>query len=245
MAKITKPKAKEAKEETQIQQILDNPDVLQEQVFGKTQEFADKNKNIISIILGVFVLAVAAVIFYRYQLDKKSIVAEEQLFPAIFLLEKDSTDLALNGDGNFTEGIKSVSEEYSSTDAGNLAAFYAGIAYMKKGEFDNAIASLNDFSSSDLLLQGRAYSLLGDAYMEKKDLGNAISYYKKASDYKPNDQITPAYLVKLGLANELAGKWADAATAYQQIVDKFPKSAEVIEAKKLQSRAATMAKASK
>ena len=77
------------------------------------------------------------------------------MFQAIYYFEADSLDLALNGDGNKL-GFKDISEEYAITQAGNLANFYAGAAYLKQGKFKLALIYLNDFSSDDLL--GRIFS---------------------------------------------------------------------------------------
>jgi Tetratricopeptide repeat. len=65
-----------------------------------------------------------------------------------------------------------------------------------------AIYHLEDFKVNDLLVQPRAYSLMGDAYMEQKDYENAAKYYDKASSYEPNKQFTPIYLMKAGLATK-------------------------------------------
>src|SRR5690606_28229546 len=108
--------------------------------------------------------------------------------------------LALNGKGG-NEGLLSIADNYSNTKAGKLANFYAGVALLKEGNFDEAISRLKNFSSSDLLLQARAYALIGDAYMEKGEFKEAISYYKRAADYKSNQYFTPGYLLKLGLAS--------------------------------------------
>ena len=43
-----------------------------------------------------------------------------------------------------------------------LQIIYAGVSYLKQGKFELARLYLEDFSSSDLLIQARAYSLVGD-----------------------------------------------------------------------------------
>jgi tetratricopeptide (TPR) repeat protein len=51
-----------------------------------------------------------------------------------------------------------------------------GIAYEKKGEFDNAI---REYEAAEKKTP-RAYYYLGNAYFQKKEFGKAESYYKKA-----------------------------------------------------------------
>jgi tetratricopeptide (TPR) repeat protein len=118
------------------------------------------------------------------------------------------------------------------TKAGNLANFYAGASKLKKGDYDGAIAHLDKFSASDLLLQARAYCLTGDAYMQKKDYDNAAKFYKKASEYKANQYTTPFYLFKLGLAYEKKSDWSNAHAAYKRIVDEFRENSDYARAEK-------------
>ena len=77
---------------------------------------------------------------------------------------KDSLfNLALNG-GEGKYGFLDIADEYSSTDAGNLANYYAGMAYLNTGKYKEAISSLEDFSSDDLILAPLAKGAIGDAF---------------------------------------------------------------------------------
>jgi len=68
--------------------------------------------------------------------------------------------------------------------------------------------------------------------MEKEEYSNATTNYEKASSYKPNDQFTPSYLMKLGLSYELSGDAGKAKEAYEELVKEYPQSREVNNAKK-------------
>ena len=103
------------------------------------------------------------------------------MFQAVYYFEKDSLVQALNGDGN-NYGFLEIIDEYGLSDAANLSKFYAGASYLKLGNYENAINYLDEFSSSDLLIQARAYSLIGDAYVDIGDYDNSIYYFKKASN---------------------------------------------------------------
>lgn len=210
--------------------LVEKPEALQEKL-TEAQFWAEKYKNAIIGAGIAVILVVAGGLFYSVQQEKQDKIAQAELSQAIFLLEKDSVDKALAGDGNFTKGFEKIASEYSGK-AGKLANFYAGVAYMKKGDYDKAIAALDKFSADDMAVQARAYSLIGDAYVEKKDYAKAISYFEKAVSYKENKQFTPAYMVKLALAQEAAGNKAAALKTFQQIDEKFPESPEAAEAKK-------------
>jgi tetratricopeptide (TPR) repeat protein len=157
------------------------------------------------------------------------------MFQAVYYFESDSLDLALNGDGNHL-GLLDIIDEYGGTDAANLAEYYAGTAYLLKGNYNTAIEYLGSFSSGDILIQGRAYSLTGDAYMELGNYGKAAEFYNKAANYKPNQHFTPQYLMKAALAYEKLNDYPTAKEMYDRIVEEFFNSSEFQDAKKQSAR---------
>ena len=157
------------------------------------------------------------------------------MFQAVYYFEQDSLDLALRGDGNHY-GFLDIIEEYGATKAGNLANYYAGAVYLEKGNYSSAIPFLEDYSSDDLIIQSRAYSMLGDANMEEGNFEAAAGYYTKAANYKPNEFFTPVYLMKAGLAYELLEDYSKASEQYSVVINKYKKSGEYDKARKYKAR---------
>ena len=220
-------------------EFLEDPDALAGQL-EKAEDFFEKNRTVIIGIVAGIVLLVAGFFGYRYYQSSQDETAQNELFPAIYKLEADSLKQSLNGAGA-NPGLLSVADNYGSTNAGNLASFYAGVALLKQGKNDEAIERLKDFSSSDLLVQARAYALIGDAYMEKKSFDEAADYYEKAADYKSNKFFSPAYMTKLAVAYEQAKQNDKAIKTYNSIIEKFPESPEAVNAKKYKSMLQAMA----
>ncbi|GAA4411903.1 tetratricopeptide repeat protein [Nibrella viscosa] len=214
-------------------EFLEDPDALAGQL-EKAEDFFQKNRNLILGTVAAVVLLVAGFVGYRLYVSSQDEEAQVEMFPSVYQFEADSLKKALSGDGA-NPGLVAIADEYGAAKAGNLANFYAGTALLKQGKYDDAIEHLKDFSSSDLLVQARAYSLIGDAYMEKKSFDEAISYYKKAADYKENKFFTPAYLMKLAVAYEQNKQSEEAIRTYDQILEKYPTSAEAPNAKKYKS----------
>ena len=213
--------------------FLEDPDALE----GRLEDVGDyfqQNKNIVLGILGGIVLLVGGFFGYRYYVSTQDETAQIEMFPSVYQIEADSLKKALNGDGK-NPGLLAVADNYGSTPAGDLADFYAGIALLKESKYDEAIDRLKNFSSSDLLVQARAYVLIGDAYMEKKSFDEAADYYRKAADYKPNKFFTPGYLLKLAIAQEQAKQNDKAIETYNSIITTYAQSAEAVSAKKYKS----------
>lgn len=227
-------KTKKSAPKSSGNELLENPEVLAEQL-SRTEEFLEKNKNVVFGVGGLIAVIIAGFILFNYYTSTQNETAQRELFQPVYYFEADSLGKALNGDGN-SYGFLEIIEEFPLTDAGNLANFYAGSTYLKLGDNESAIRSLQDFSSSDYLIQGRAYSLIGDAYAETDQLGEAITYYEKAVDYYPNKEFTPIYLTKAAVTYEANGQLDEALRCYKQIVDEYPQSAEQRDAKKHKAR---------
>ena len=229
MVKIRKPK----KENNEVLPI-ENTDAINE-TLSKSEEFINNNKNKIFTVLGVIVFLLLGFSIFSYIKSNQNNTAQEEMFQAVYYFEKDSLVQALNGDGN-NYGFLEIIDEYGLSDAANLSKFYAGASYLKLGNYENAINYLDEFSSSDLLIQARAYSLIGDAYVEIGDYDNAIYYFKKASSENPNEFFTPGYLLKLAIVYEETGDLESALDTYEEIIEEFKNSPEYQTSLKNKSR---------
>ncbi|MBN8577338.1 MAG: tetratricopeptide repeat protein [Cyclobacteriaceae bacterium] len=214
--------------------LLENAEVLQEKLVGVEGWFESNPKTSIGIVAFILVL-IGGYFGYRYYSSSQDNLAQNEMFQAVRYFEADSLNLALNGDGNAL-GFLQIIEDYGRTKAGNLANYYTGAIYLKQGKFPLAIYHLKDFSANDLLVQARAYSLMGDAYMEQDNFEEAARYYDKAASHNPNKEFSPAYLMKAALAYEKLNKPEKAKAAYQTIIDKFWESSEYQNARKYKAR---------
>ncbi len=210
--------AKQKKNEDKFEQI--------EEVLTRGEQFIESNqKKIINVITGILVVVVAVLGYNRFIRQPRIQEAANQIYGAQNYFERDSFNLALNGDGNIS-GFLEIADNYGSTPAGNLAKYYAGLCFLYTGEYTNAIKYLEKFSSDDLLVSNMAIANIGDAYMQMGEYGKAASSYKKAAASRQNDFSSPIFLLKSGTAYEKAGVFNKALEVYEQIEKEFPASAE-------------------
>lgn len=197
-----------------------------ESTLTKTEQLIEDNQKILTIVIGVAVAIVVAYLgFTKLYIQPREADAQDQMFVAEQYFEKDSFNLAINGDGNYL-GFLDIVDDYGMTQAGNLSKYYLGISYLRLGEYQTALDYLNEFDTEDLLLLPIAEGAKGDAYLELGETEKAISAYKNAYSSNENEFTNPIYMMKAANLMESAGNLNDALEVYQSIKEKYPTSAE-------------------
>lgn len=197
-----------------------------ESALTNTEQFLESNQKLIAIVIGaIVVIAVGYLGLNKFYLEPRSKNAQDQMFMAQNYFEKDSFNLALNGDGT-NLGFLDIIDDFGSTDAGNLCNYYAGVSYLHMGQFDKAIEHLKKFDTDDALIGPISVGAQGDAQLELGKTEKALDLYTEA--YKMNDNIltAPIYMLKAGQLLESTNKSADALKIYETIKAKFPESNE-------------------
>jgi tetratricopeptide (TPR) repeat protein len=207
---------------------------------SKVESFYTNNKKQINYAL----IAVVAIIggylaFTQMYLKPLEAEAQREIFRAQMYFERDSFELAYNGNESF-QGFSAIVDGYGLTKAGNLAKYYAGICCLRTGKFDEAIDYLKSFDTENELIAVLAKGALGDAYSEAGAYDKAADYYTKAARMSKNKVTAPMFLKKAGLVYEELGKFSKAADSYETIKNDFADSQEANDIDKYIARARTM-----
>lgn len=230
------PKEKEVKEEGVEAVIIDEKDSTTAEVFSKldetatiTEDWVAKNQKIIIGLVAVAALVTIGYLAYqRFIAAPKQDEAANEMFVAQQNFQKATEGVAsdslyklsLNGsEGKF--GFLKIADEYSGTDAGNLANYYAGIAYLNTGKYTEAIDYLSKFKSDDIVLSALAKGAIGDAYSQKNQPKEALENYVKAAGSNKNDFTTPRFLLKAGKTALALGNKADALKYFTDIKENY------------------------
>ncbi|WP_374958163.1 tol-pal system YbgF family protein [Gilvibacter sp.] len=205
---------------------------------NKAEQWVANNQKYIFGVIGLVALAILGYLAYQtYIQEPKEAKAMNEMFQAqnyweqaMTAVENDSLfNLALKG-GNGQYGFEEIISKYGGTDAGNLAKYYAGIAYLQTGDYKKAIESLDGFKATDEILAPQAKGGIGDAFAALGEFGDAMDYYKQAANLNTNDYTTPKYLLKAGKSAIEAGNYSEAVSLLSQIKERFPESTFVQEA---------------
>ncbi len=234
------PKEKEVKEVVE-EVVIDEKNSTTAEVFSKLDETASKTEDwvaknqkiIIGVVGAIALLTVGYLGFQKFVTEPKEeeaasemFVAQQNFQQAVDGVASDSLyKLALNGsEGKF--GFVKIADEYSGTSAGNLANYYAGLAYLNTGKYAEAIDYLGKFKSDDIVLNALAKGAIGDAYSEKKQDKEALEYYVKAAESNKNDFTTPRFLLKAGKTALALGQKEDALKYFTDIKENYENAPE-------------------
>ena len=191
------------------------------------EKFIEKNqKNILTVIGGIVAVIAAFWLYNNYYQQPRETQANEEIMAAQLAFERDSLELALNGDGGSKLGFLSISEEYSGTKAANLSHYYAGVCYLNLKKYAEAIKELDQFNAKDEVFASLSNSAMGDAFNELNQPQDALDFYEKAVAGGNNEFLAPFIHKKAGMTADLLGNHAKAIKHYQAIKDKYPNSRE-------------------
>lgn len=208
-----------------------------EETLTRTEQWVENNqKQLSTFVFGVVVLIALYLAYDKFYVQSVNEEAQTELFVAVEYFEKDSFNLALNG-VNDNLGLLDIIDDYGSTDAGNLANYYAGISYLRTGDNESAIEYLSDFSSDDEIISSVCYGSLGDAYMNIDEVDDAINYWTKAAFNSENEFTAPIYLKRAAMALEQEEKFSKAVEYYTLIKTNYSTSDEARDIEKYINRA--------
>lgn len=192
----------------------------------KVEDFYFKNKKNINIALVAVIVIVAGYFglkkFYFAPMETE---AQTEIFKAQKYFEMDSFALAVKGNDKF-KGFADIASEYGSTKIGNLAHYYAGICYLRTGDFASAIDQLEDFSTENELVAPLAEGALGDAYVESGNMDDGVKHYLKAARMSKNKLTSPVFYKKAGLVYEEQKDYGNAVEVYSIIKKDYKESME-------------------
>jgi tetratricopeptide (TPR) repeat protein len=205
-------------------------------LYARALLFYDEYRQV-ALGIGVFflllLLAIPGYIYYHQQQEE---AANQKLGQILPVYEQGNYQQALDGTGN-QAGLLAISEDYSNTDAGNLATFYAANALYQLEEYDRALTHYRQFEKEQGFIGSSAYAAQAAIHENKGNFQRAAELYEQAASQYPNKLTAPRFLLSAGQAYEEAGQYEAAMSAYQKIRDEYPESDQASSAERYMARA--------
>ena len=187
-----------------------------EQQVSKTEAFFEKNKKaIIGVVIAVIAIVVCGILLNNYYFEPRQDEASTELAKAQEVFQQDEYEKAL-------PLFQKVANDYSSTDAGNLAQLYIGLCQANLGKWQEAVNAIESFSGKDdAMITPAAEGALGNAYANLNQLDKAVEHLKKAAKMADNNSLSPIFLIQAGEILEAQQKPEEALKLYQEIKEKY------------------------
>lgn len=199
------------------------------EALNKSEAFFVKNKKtILGAVIALVVIVGGIYSYNQFVVKPNAEKASTMLSKGQSYFASGNYDAALMGDKQAYIGFLKIADKYSSTDAGNLANLYAGLCYAWMNDAKNAVKYLEKFdTSNDKMVSPAAIGALGNCYAKLNNLDKAVSLLKEAAAKADNNTLSPIYLVQAAQILESQNKPAEAKALYEEVKQKYDKSAEV------------------
>lgn len=195
-------------------------------VITRSEEFVRKNqKAIIIAVCAIVVVIVAIFALKKWYFEPRENRASEEMFAAEQWFAQGEFQKSLEGDDTY-RGFDAIIDQYGSTKAGNLAHYYAAVANLRLGNYDQALAHAKKYNGRDTFTRPISTMIQADALIEQGQTKEAASLYEKAAREGDNFITAPTALFRAGMAYVILGQKADALRCFQQVKEKYPESTE-------------------
>ena len=199
-----------------------------DELYSKSEQFVDKNRKQLTLGLGGAAALILVVIGYSsLVVAPQNTAAEEAAFMAEHYFAKDSTDLAMLGDG-LNAGLEEILSDYSGTPAAARAAFELGIIHRDAARFEEAVEAFNDAGFSDDVFGPLTDANIGDCLVELGDLEGAEGHFASAASVAASGlaakALSPMCSYKRALVLLELGNEDKARKVLQDLADDFPNS---------------------
>ena len=188
---------------------------VNESLSSAAQRIEDNKKYINWALIAIAAIVLLAV-GYIYGIRNPNLTkAKEEIGKADIELIQGQEDDAL-------KAYEKVAAEYSNKPA-ERAHLNAAILLYNKGEYAKAIKHLEGFNPEGNLIAPAAQSLMGDCYVNLKNLDKALACYDKAIKMAGDNEVyAPAFMIKKATVLHEQKKYAEEAAIYQAIKDNSP-----------------------
>ncbi len=201
--------------------------------YSKVLEFIDLYSKQLMVGIAVVAVVIVSTIIYQNKVEADNIAATSALSKIVPNYEqKNYNDAIVGQPGTDLIGLKTIVENYGSTEQGEVAKLYLANSYYYTGKYDEALKVYSDISNSHYSLHAAALAGEGACYEEKGDFVKAGHSYEKAAHVYKYNALNPSYLLHSGIAYLKAKKYDEAQTVLKLVETDYKTSQEAKEAER-------------
>lgn len=202
--------------------------------YNRLQNYFYENKStLIGGIIAV-ILVVGGVIGWVVYQQSQEEQARNLMTNAEMAFLNGNYQTALEGsEEEFTVGFEQIINNYSSTDAGNLARYYAAVCHYNLGNHQQALSYMQRYEVPEGILGVGPISFHAVIHTELGNHQQAAELYVQAAEWSTNESTTPYNYLEAAQAYNDAGNSEEAQRYARMVVEDYPESSVAADAERL------------
>lgn len=202
--------------------------------YEKVQTFYEENRNSILISAIAAILVIGGAIGYYYYSQSQERKAQQLMgYAEDYFLTGDFQKALEGSEEEFTVGFEQIINNYSRTDAANLARYYAAVSEYNLGNTEEALSHMQDYEVPEGIMGVAPLSFHAVLLTELQRHEEAAEMYVKAANWDKNESTTPYNLLEAAYAYRDAGNRQTAREIANRILEEYPNSSQAPQAEKL------------
>jgi len=215
------------KEELEHDPLLDK--------YNETVNFFNANRTLILSLMVTLLVVIGVMIGYRFYSEGQEDKAQNLLASAEQSYTNSDYETALNGDEyTLSYGFIQIADEFSGTNAGNLASYYASVSNFKLDNFEDALAYIQGYKNPKGVMGVGSVSFHATLLKLNGSLEKAAKKYEEAANWDKNESTTPYNLMKAANIYKDLGNNEKVISITSTIIEEYPNSTEATNSRKLQ-----------
>lgn len=219
-------KKKLSKEELEQDPLLD--------AYISTQTFYQANKSmVVGVTIALILIVGGGLGYYYYSQSQEEQAQQLMAFAEQKYMNRSYEEALYGSEEDFTVGFEQIINNYSITDAANLAHYYAAVCEFNLGNPEQALNYIQEYSVPDGILGVGPISFHGTILAELGRFEEAAAIFVKAANWNRNESTTPYNLLKAANAYLDSDIPQEARQYAEQVVNEYPNSEQVAEAQRI------------
>jgi len=202
--------------------------------YNKVQSFYEQHQNsIIAAAIATILLIGGSIGYYYYSQSQEQSAQQLMGYAETYFLQADYQRALTGSEEDFTVGFEQIINNYSRTDAANLARYYAAICEFNLGNTEAALDYMDEYDVPDGILGVAPLSFYAVLHTELGQHEEAAELYVQAAEWDRNESTTPYNYLEAANAFHDAGNSQQAREYANRIIEEYPNSSQVADAKRL------------
>lgn len=199
--------------------------------YSNTLKYFDAYKNQVYIGAAAIIILIAAIVYYGNQSKTAEIEASAALAKAEKVYQSGNYQSVIDGSsagGGLT--LAEVADNYSGSEAGEVARVYLANSYFYTGDYENALDNYEDYSGSIPLYKATAAAGIASCYEAMGETEKAAKKYKDAAFTYADNAMNSQYLLNASVNYIKVNENDEAESLLTKLKEEYPTSPEAREA---------------